>query len=418
MFGMQDKFDEATSEYFQSHKIGAMALESLIEKHTGIVLTKEQKNLIEKQLRVSSSSISLDFSDEQLRICGFASEDEIRPLIKNAVKEFPEKVSDFCANIDETMESIVNSVSDGMSDAVLESLFENFESMLEDQITIRENISQYVEDVWAYPLNLLQGLIVMLDESIGAFLDKYPELYEQNFAVEVLVRIHAKANQVAKEIHLLLRNGFADGSQARWRTLHELAVISHFISKHGNECAERYLEHDLVEAYKSALQHNEYCERLGLTPYSQDDITSLKADYDNLMQKYGDEFRFDYGWSAKALGIKKPNFRDIELSVELDHHRPLFKSASSNVHANSTGVLWRLGMPGEMNMLLAGPSEVGIDIPARYTVVSLIQISVALLTFNPTMDGIVVTQVMNKYADKVENAFGEVASRLHGEQNA
>lgn len=417
MFGMQDKFDEATEKYFQAHVIGAMTLEHLIEKHTGILLSEEQKALLEKQLATSPTSVSFNFSDKQLKAHGFSNEADIKPLLEKAIDEFPKKISEFFGNIDETMDSIVTSVSDNMSDELLESLFEGFSQMLDEQQAAREGVTQYVDEYWAYPLDLMQGLIVMLDESINAFLEKYPDLFNENSAVEVLVRIHAKANQIAKEIHVLLRNGFADGAQARWRTLHELAVISHFVSKYGNDCAARYLEHDLVEEYKSALQHNEYCERLGTPPYSVQDLTILKSEYEKVLKKYGDNFRFDYGWAADALNNRKPNFRDIELDVELDHHRPLFKSASANVHANSTGVLWRLGMPDEMNMLLAGPSQVGIETPAHYTVVSLIQISAALLNFKPTMDGIIVTRTMHKYADRVEEALVVVAEKLREELN-
>ena len=70
-----------------------------------------------------------------------------------------------------------------------------------------------------------------------------------------------------------------------------------------------------------------------------------------------------------------------------------------------------------MNMLLAGPSQVGIETPAHYTVVSLIQISAALLNFKPTMDGIIVTRTMHKYADRVEEALVVVAEKLREELN-
>ena len=56
-------------------------------------------------------------------------------------------------------------------------------------------------------------------------------LREQNpcpnpFTVEVQTRLHARACQIAREVLTLLYAGFAEGAMARWRALHELAVLS------------------------------------------------------------------------------------------------------------------------------------------------------------------------------------------------
>ncbi|NJM53745.1 MAG: hypothetical protein HC846_10380 [Blastocatellia bacterium] len=77
---------------------------------------------------------------------------------------------------------------------------------------------------------------------------------------EVLLSLYARACLVSSEILVLLKAGFPDGSHARWRTLHEIAVVAMFIEKHGKEVAERYLLHEYVEDYKGAMQHQKYCE--------------------------------------------------------------------------------------------------------------------------------------------------------------
>jgi len=53
-----------------------------------------------------------------------------------------------------------------------------------------------------------------------------------------LARLYGRACQIGRKIELLLSNGFADGAEARWRTLHELTVVACFIYKHGEETAK------------------------------------------------------------------------------------------------------------------------------------------------------------------------------------
>ena len=55
----------------------------------------------------------------------------------------------------------------------------------------------------------------------------------------------------------------ADGAMARWRTLDEIAVVSFFVQKHGEDLAERYTVHQHIESWKAAERYNECRERLG-----------------------------------------------------------------------------------------------------------------------------------------------------------
>src|SRR5208282_6072349 len=102
-----------------------------------------------------------------------------------------------------------------------------------------------------------------------------------DFAFEVLTRLHARSCQIASEVLSLLLAGHADGAMARWRSLHEISVVCSFISKHGNELAERYLLHQCVESYKAAAQYQEYCDRIGDAPFTSEQISSLERDRAN-----------------------------------------------------------------------------------------------------------------------------------------
>jgi hypothetical protein len=71
---------------------------------------------------------------------------------------------------------------------------------------------------------------------------------------------------------------------------------------------------------------------------------------------------------------------------------PYHRVASHNVHANPIGVFLKLGLVGEMDILLAGPSDVGLADPGHATALSLLQISTALVHLNPTFDNTMVTK--------------------------
>lgn len=50
-----------------------------------------------------------------------------------------------------------------------------------------------------------------------------------------LLHIHGRSLQQFLEITTLIKNGFADGAYARWRSMYELTVMAYFIDKHGEK---------------------------------------------------------------------------------------------------------------------------------------------------------------------------------------
>src|SRR5260370_32451533 len=84
----------------------------------------------------------------------------------------------------------------------------------------------------------------------------------------LLIRVLVRGCQVTDEIICLLENGFADGAMARWRTLHEIAVVAVVLSHHGEDIAARYVDHQAVESMRSMRKYISCCEELGYTPLS------------------------------------------------------------------------------------------------------------------------------------------------------
>lgn len=59
-----------------------------------------------------------------------------------------------------------------------------------------------------------------------------------------LVRLHGKAVMTAREVMILLRSGYSSGALARWRTLHEVWVVSLLLLEGDDELSRRYLHHE------------------------------------------------------------------------------------------------------------------------------------------------------------------------------
>lgn len=253
--------------------------------------------------------------------------------------------------------------------------------------------------------------IVIASEAGGSFNHTFrtSAAQQQNFVFDALTRLHARACQIAYEILTLLKAGYADGAHARWRTLHEISVIGYFIAEAGQDTAEAYLLHTVVESYKASQLYQDYSTQLGYEPLPQQELDQTTLAYEAALNRFGRSYAGEYGWASQALrsrGINEAHFRSIEKAVNLSHWRPYYKMASHNVHANPKGILFKLGSRSEnRQVLLAGPSDTGFTDPAHSTAISLHHITVALLTFEPTIDQLVVVSILQTLIDEIGEAF-------------
>ena len=275
----------------------------------------------------------------------------------------------------------------------------------------RKRFEEKLGKHWGKPLHLLE-LTVELAEEVRTEIIEHSSPGEgrenvRNHTFDALVAIHARGCQMSRAILALLRSGFADDAHARWRSLHELAVVSGFISEYGEDVAERYLLHEIVQQRKLALAYKKHEIRAKLDPLTQAEIEALDERYDSLVARFGKAFGLDYGWAASALGKDRPTFVDIEENVGLDHLRPYYVMANQNVHPNSHANFFKLGLDetGRGVVLLAGPSNLGLADPGHGVALSLTQITVALVGMNPTIDQLVGWTVVDLLQDETGEAF-------------
>ena len=320
-------------------------------------------------------------------------------------------LDDLKARIVETIPDITESTVESM----LETIKDDAAAGLKEKWDYQQQFEERLRKHWGKPLELLDLFISLATEAGDEFNQTFRDAAARSNdpVFKALTLLHARACEVGSATLVLMRSGYADDAHARWRALHEIAVVALLISERGRTVAERYLLHDTVQRYKLALKHREHAKAIQEEPITQKEFEELKAERDRLVARFGRPFKEAYGWAASTLGKKSPTIVDIEDSVDLEHWRPYYGMASDNVHANAHGAYYRLGSslrPGEI--LLAGASNAGLADPGHSTAISPNQITTLLLTTKPTLDNIVISNILLKLVDEIGEAFLQAHRKL------
>jgi hypothetical protein len=283
--------------------------------------------------------------------------------------------------IPETIHASASHIADAMDRTMPE--------MLANRHELTAGFENRLYATWKDGLDRLEALVHAYFE-FGAkyYADGFhPDAGEQTAAFVALSHLHARGCRVAGEIYTLLKSGFADGAHARWRTLHEIAIIAQFIAKHGDATAEQYLLHDGIRAFKAAKRLEEHTSNLAWDPVKPVELRALEENRNALVSRFGKSFSTEFGWALSALGShNNVGLGHLEADLGLGHWRPFYAWASDGVHGGPGG-LWPMGVADHGGpYLLAGPSNAAIADPAQNTALSLAQILSALFTHRSTLD--------------------------------
>lgn len=414
MFGLQEYFHNLSDELYRPATIIFQCIKSRFDD-LGICLTSDQisqldsisKDVVEEGVL----EINFNFESDQLKNAGFNNEEEIEPFIQQIFDELNEDIDAYLKELDQDTYETLTKIVDDIAPMVLESLNINASEMLSNNRSADKEFTELIEAKWGNALNKLEMFLVISQEAVEYVNDEYGKSInpEGDLVLETLIRLHARACQISREIITLLRHGFADGAHARWRSLHEIAVVGIFLAEGNEELSERYVLHEDIESYKAALQYRKYSEELGLDEIDDQEFEEVKEIRDKLIDRFGKEFNGDYGWAAAALNNKRPNFSDIESAISLDHYRPYYKLASHNVHANAKGLFVKLGLREDSrDILLADSSDYGLTEPGHSMALSLGILTVQVLTHNSTVDLFVISKMIKQLSDEIGDEFSEI----------
>ena len=384
-------------ELFKSTRLERLTAKLIAQKieEKGYFLTNEQLEAVTEQAINSDKDVlTIELPNDGIDLQISIEDEDITRVL-----------DEYTENLTEEMSLAVQQASE----IVLAELRASAPEMLKEHEKLRSSFEQSLWQRWGSALELLKMFIVIATEAGEDFNEEFRKLavQEDDFKFDVLTRLHARSCQIANEILTLMRSGYADGAHARWRSMHEIAVVGFFISEHSQDVAERYLLHNTVESYRAALQYQRHYKQLGYEAPAEQGLSALRSSYQELINRFGSPYAKNYGWAAHVLGKNNPTFSDIEEAIGLGHWRPHYKFASHNVHANPKGVLFKLGLrPDSQGILLANASDTGFADPGHGTAVSLLQVTISLLTLKkPNIDRLSICQMLSTLAKEIGNVF-------------
>jgi Family of unknown function (DUF5677) len=295
--------------------------------------------------------------------------------------------------------------------------------MLLDQRRQRICFERRLRKRWAESLDLFEIILTISREAVDNFWTTYHAGagLQTDFELDALHRIAVRACRVSDEVLCLLRGGFADGAHARWRTLHELACVSLFIRSAGGTTAERYLDFETVERYKTALQLRE-CGA-DLTDISDELLVSLRNEKNLLLDRYGLEFANEYGWALDGMrrlvtefkGVRV-KFQDIERVAGNRGLRPYYRISCDQVHAGPTGTAFSLALIRPYPIYLTGASNSGLDKAGVGACLSLLQIVMMFLSQQLDEEALLAPQVLNVFVDEACASFRATQLQIEEEE--
>lgn len=299
---------------------------------------------------------------------------------------------------------IINDCTDKLSKINKKSLDKDMKNMLNDKRKDIQEFEKSLLNIWKKPIDLLETLIKISTEYGEMQLNKLKlskinnEKNKDKYGA--LIQIHARIIQTANAILVLLKSGYVNDANGRWRTLYELVVIIFFLSEKDNNMSKRYMEYSEVRAYKKAKNYEINCEMLGYKPLGLETLDKMRKCVDFLNKKWGDDFGNIYrnfNWIPKGI-LKKRNFAELEKYVGLDHIHPYYDMSCDDNHGGASG-LYRFGLMDrdQDKILLTGPSMYGLENVLINTSHSILQINTCLSALNPDIESITCLSKYNQH---------------------
>ncbi len=249
------------------------------------------------------------------------------------------------------------------------------DTMYEEVMKFRADEQEFLarqEQKWYRAFVASESLYIMTLEAAilySEYVESLPEEESQKRAwtYTAMKHIHGRAMQIYLEIITLMKNGFADGAYARWRSMYELSVMSAFITEHGETVARMFIE---------------------------------ASDTDD---------RYDWARESKLFEKKKGHitFNDIQKACDLntDAWKNQYDLANKTVHASPQGTLGRLCNFGDNPVIPVGRSDYGITTPGEHSAISLIQISSMFFMLFPESDTIVQMKIMDRWLGVIRECY-------------
>jgi hypothetical protein len=393
-------------------------LNQVLEGVPAILLQKLISNKLEKQGISLSADLSKKLAQHILSRTGKPFKYRSRKHSGNINLAFDDSDADeisrsFDHFVEEQLPKLLPEVAHRVSKIVFKHLMSSWQAEYTQQGADVAGFRQRIEEDWGKPLAQLRMLLTMSREWCQWAHTRYESQKDNKNRQlrKLLIRLLVRGCQVTDEIVCLLENGFADGAMARWRTLHEIAVVAAVISQHGEDIAERYLDHQAVESKRALDKYLACYKDLGYKPMPVGEQKKILKAYDEAIATYGPSFKGEYGWAALHLNNPRPTFVDLEKAAGCAEMRSYYQMGNDNIHAGIKSMFVRLGLP-DYDSLLSGRSNLGLMEPGQNAAHTLTQLSAIVCLSEPKMDDLVAGDMMRMLRDGVPQSFYQADKRL------
>jgi hypothetical protein len=332
-------------------------------------------------------------------------ENLINQRIEYERSNFKGSEKEFGKLIDDKLPELLKSITRGLMEVTYKYCLDK-KSDLKNR---EKEINTKIKKNYGFGIQLFEGFLELNSKISSMTYDKYYksfDTYQDHIKLDALVANHVRACQIANEIKILVKNGFADGAHARWRTLHEISVIFLYLYNSDYETIEMYNDYEVIETYRKANEYNECCEELGLESIEDSEIENLNQKRDFLISKYGKEFTENYGWTMKDLPKGRRNFRELEKFVNLNHLRAIYTWSNESIHGGVSGIKTKLSLrENEQHYFLTGPNDCGFIDPIYFTSVSLSEMSNAFLNMEDSLMNKILEKLLLLFKNQVVEEF-------------
>lgn len=246
---------------------------------------------------------------------------------------------------DGTVESLFNDVSRDMASRVYVALRKATPRLVKGLRRDRRRLTRRMDEVWGLAESAFEA-----SNYIGYELgrDIAGSTREHGPKAVALLGAHGRALRTAGEVRHLAMSGFHAGAVARWRTLHELAVLIQVLSSAGPEVSRRYLDYARIENLRDMEYYQLHAEALGQKPFDVEEVERAKRFAAEVVEHSGETMRKENGWAFPLFPEKKRvTFSDLESLAGLQHLRPFYRLGNNHIHSGPRA--------GELNLNDAKP---------------------------------------------------------------
>lgn len=287
--------------------------------------------------------------------------------ISEAIKEVMDDTNNIVMSLDDENEII--------------DIFNTFAYKKREEMRVKFNgFLNRLENYYGLEFFYLEAVDILSRDLLYLFEKHFNNMRKTSQIVNLLCLQYERALTIFSEIVYLLKGGFANGALTRFRTLHELTVITEFIYEHGEEAADRYLDYRYVME-KRDIDYKE--KELGIIEDDKEFIKELNINLDRIKKEKGNEFvnsRNDYIWAKPFLKLnpnQKPTFHQIfKVTRSEKQGGKQYKDASNNIHSGpkslNSSINTMNGAP------IVGASNFGFNAPASYSTYEMVQLGTLL----------------------------------------